>query len=92
MLKQMVHIFTTVTSGSYSAHGCRFVASTSPNDAMFRQGSVVEWEAKYQVMCCEVQYIYWRSELDCGVGLSTARDRHDARLNLIQNALRRYCY
>lgn len=58
MLGQVVHIVTTVTCGSYSAHGCRFVASTSPNDAMFRQGSVTEEEAKCQVMFCEVQYVY----------------------------------
>ena len=58
MLEQVVHIVTTVTCGSYSAHGCRFVASTSPNDAMFRQGSVAELEAECQVMLCEVQYLY----------------------------------
>jgi len=28
MLEQVVDIVTTVTSGSYSARGCRFVAST----------------------------------------------------------------
>jgi len=58
MLEQEVHIVTTITCGSYSAHGCRFVAITSPNDAKFRQRSVVESETKCQIMFCEVHHVY----------------------------------